>query len=1229
MTEHETGPKRKPDSEQKGPPKRERPVRGEKKGKKSEQAASLEKRTVYEAGTGAQEADPKFEKREELLREACEQAKQSGNVQERDINMLITLLKKKDQEQLTDKEKAGLWKLLFLLLKLIWKEVVKLFKEQEYAELMAAAKTAGAKSDAEMLLWMIGETGIKASDLKELEDVFKGKALDERQKTGERSPEEEERRLEHLGRGGDQGGKGELSEEELEEIAKMEPGALHAAARNTKEQFEDYKTLIPRIAERNTAIGPEILEHKSAMQGLLGELSRLESIPESERDIEKITDLERHLETEFRTIKGLWYGLGKEERSNFMNFYGPWAVALMKMIEEYREDGVFRIIANRPEKIAVQDIQEVAAKLGSRSKKVLAKDQRLSDSLKMQSTSLETWVAELGQVDQYAAMSEDDRKTKVVDLKERVRRDIVKPLIEKIIGDAEDDPREGFRMRPGGDILFSELMDAIRNAGPTGRFDKQLYENEFMARRVVQFIQSEMIKRADPERIGDPRVGGNLFSEDLDTLMRLEPGLGPARRIIERVLAQAPLNPDPKQHGRIPNTYLNPALRAEYEPPIAEKLVAEQLMQLSDRGFLFDRDGNSFRMEEEEADRMAALAMKMSNLELRTAEHLSMTKLPPKKHGEAIKSSPQDKMRFDHLRFIGERFERYGQGREAFWPMIRRINQFVQPGVFEKIPDEVFDQWGVNPENILKIGGIDSASTWRILTATKDVRELGLALGVQLYEEGAKKTLIWGKVGERLPTVISRYFPTLALKGVVSQETYYKLSEELSTQERQAFLVGDQYLYFDLDKRLREGLIQHKKEFIESVERKVQEKIDDEVFKEIRGELLEDIESKLFPFKGGKEAAAGALGGIQNIKGLNEAISKASTPDLRRKLEMLRDELKERLADRRKELKLQIGAQTAFLGVVAEAHEIPFQGEWETKAWEMWEGLQKKLTILEEKALQEYAIDARKAKKEGRELPPHPSIMQMARDADFSDQDMKIVERLSFLGGKNEGERAEGAARMANVEFSFIAFTEDILHEDARWQELGSADILRRYGDTQMAASGAELMWKIAGGLSGQQDKVIATRQELLKSLIEFQETLGYLSLGDRQKVTATLTHEIINNLFKADAWWLNIPLVGPMLDMEWPWGSMLASSRAQKKFGLKALSMTALERWRFIEDMRPFIGNQYSDKLQLMLKARRRDVVKQLALQWGLPAGAYLGWAWFLGPALKQLQGYMSDIGG
>ena len=262
-------------------------------------------------------------------------------------------------------------------------------------------------------------------------------------------------------------------------------------------------------------------------------------------------------------------------------------------------------------------------------------------------------------------------------------------------------------------------------------------------------------------------------------------------------------------------------------------------------------------------------------------------------------------------------------------------------------------------------------------------------------------------------------------------------------------------------------------------------------------------------------------------------------------------------------------------------------------------------------------------------MPEHPCVLDLAKAEGFSKEELAIVERLTYLGGSSKEAAKEGAERMKRVEFSFTPFTEDILHEKAEWKKIGPPGITRRYDDILHATEGAGMMWRLASGLAGQEDKVIATRKELVKSLIEFQETLTYLGLPDRQKVTAALTHEIINNLFKADAWWLNIPLIGPMLDIEWPWGSMLASSRAQKKYGSRALSMTAMERWRFIEDMRPFVGNHYADKLQLMLKARRRDVVKQLALQWGLPAGAYLGWSWFLGPALKQLQGYMSDIGG
>ena len=815
MPEHETGPKKKPETEHKGPLKKERPARGEKKGRKNEPASAAEKQTVFEAGQSAQEVDPKFEKREELLKAAFERIKGEGKLQEKDFGRFLNILKKKDQATLSDKEKASIWELLLILLKYLWKEITKLFKEQEYAELTAAAKAAGAKSDAEILLWMIGETGVKAGNLTELQDVFTGKAHDERQKEGKRTSEEERAGLEEMKKGGFQ-----LSEEEKEEVAKMNPEALHKAAGITNEAFSDYQTFVQNVARQHTEIAEDLFTHKASIKGFLDELGRLQSIPESERDNERIVDLQRQLELERRTMMGMILGLGEDEQSRFMNFYGPWAVALMDEINDYKKDGIYTILAAQPETMNTQAVLEVVGKLKARSNVSLSTDKQLSSALSQQAESLQKWVGEesarqqafdaLSHEDQEKHQKEEEehKEAAAMKLKETIRRDFIKPLIEKIIGDAEDDPREGFRMRPGGDILFSELMDAIRTAGPTGRNDKQMFEGEFFARRVVQFIHGEMIRRADPEALAT-KVGGNLFSEDLDTLMRLEPGLGPARRIVERALAQTRLNP--KHEGRIPNTHLNPALRGAYEPPMVEKIVAEELMGLSVNDVLFDRDGNPFKIKQEEAERMAALAMKISNLELRTAEHLSMTALPPRKGGELIKSTPQDKMRFDIMRFTGERFERYGQGREAIWPIIRRMNQMIQPGVFEKIPDEAFDTWGVNPENFLKIGGIDSASTWRILTATKDIRELDLALGVQLYEEGADKTLIWGKVGDRLPTVVSRYFATLALKGVVNQEEFDKLPAD----ERQAFLVGDKSDYFNLEKRLRDGLLDNKGGFIE------------------------------------------------------------------------------------------------------------------------------------------------------------------------------------------------------------------------------------------------------------------------------------------------------------------------------------------------------------------------------------------------------------------------------
>ena len=100
-----------------------------------------------------------------------------------------------------------------------------------------------------------------------------------------------------------------------------------------------------------------------------------------------------------------------------------------------------------------------------------------------------------------------------------------------------------------------------------------------------------------------------------------------------------------------------------------------------------------------------------------------------------------------------------------------------------KVRGAVIDQTTYFRENVF------SGSSWRSVNATNEQRSRGIALGIQLYEEKDNKenrkenrVEIWKKVGKRLPTVVARYFPTLALKEATSKSNYFDLGGRLRSE---------------------------------------------------------------------------------------------------------------------------------------------------------------------------------------------------------------------------------------------------------------------------------------------------------------------------------------------------------------------------------------------------------------------------------------------------------------
>jgi hypothetical protein len=225
-----------------------------------------------------------------------------------------------------------------------------------------------------------------------------------------------------------------------------------------------------------------------------------------------------------------------------------------------------------------------------------------------------------------------------------------------------------------------------------------------------------------------------------------------------------------------------------------------------------------------------------------------------------------------------------------------------------------------------------------------------------------------------------------------------------------------------------------------------------------------------------------------------------------------------------------------------------------------------------------------------------------------------------------------GAERMADVEFSFLPFMEDMVHKEAEWWKIGPRGVSRRIGgDADFAAKTDAIMTKIDNGLFGPEDRVVVHRKELAKSMFELYGSAQHMDDKGRRNLIAAKADTIIENLYKAD-WWANWLPGGWFLDWGGPfnlWKPKTLSSNAQRKFGNQALSMTKLEIYSFVNDLRPMIGNELAEKLMKKHRARVRNVIASLAVEYG-PFALGVGlWALIIKPFLDELAGQLKEVAG
>lgn len=800
----------------------------------------------------------------------------------------------------------------------------------------------------------------------------------------------------------------------------------------------------------------------------------------------------------------------------------------------------------------------------------------------------------------------DPRKLKAIELevdeatKEESRRKRIgakrkiNDLFERIVTEAETDPRQFFQFRGEDYQLWGEFLDRLEAVDSRLYYE---YQSWWVARRLFHNLSVLMEQGGDLESLQEAteKMG---HSRDRTTIVQRQPGLGAALRFVEKELGSR--FADPRTGGLITRE----ALSLEGGEDTIVQSVADRLLELSRAGEVWHGRGEGryqCLLSKEEAQRVAVLALKISNADMRTADYVAQAPLLPRTDSEYLSSPPFEKVvqTMNPVRYSGERLWRFSDSYETMERLITRMNSLL-PTFGTSVGDE-FILETVNPQNLTGFGSMYSRSSWRAKVATQRIREgKDLALGLQLLdikeeagrlkeagEEGKEDEIekdlrkkIWRKVSDRFPSRVLSLLPTLTPELLEEKEFISEKNKKGLKAFAQAKAKTNETYIADID------LIEKSKYSDTEKTAKKKARLEDEEAKQraeyarfwMIGEKFK-IEFPEYPKDGTKE-------------------------------------------DKDKWVKDCDG----------KVEEI----------WDEWRKTQKKLWVLEEVAMRRYSEEIGRKEKEkemeGKSLTDeeragikHEKILEWVGeiasgkekfgDIHFSEQERELVERLTHFGATSEEKGKKLVGRLAEQkQFDYTPFLDDVLHEETEWGRLGARGYGRRYGDGVSASGAANAMFTLAVGMSEFKDGAgPATRKDLFKYLVEFKRGLSQLKENERQTIMATLACVGVEDLYMVDNWVEgrifapllekvrfgkhNLKWLGNLLDV--PAGFLMApvgfaldmplfrisTSAAQRRFGKDAVSMTTKERYKFLRELRPQIGADNFKTLQRLLRAKWVDM--------------------------------------
>ena len=458
MAEHEDGLKKNPESQGK-PPRRERP---ERRAAGSSGGGSEKPKPPAEA----KDVDKSWDMREALFKEALEKVKEKGvvtkpEVADEKLKQLFAFLKKREKgEEIPEKERAGLWKLLLAILRTLWKEIQKLFKEQKYQELIAAARAAGAKTDAEVMLWLLGAKQLSKGESLELEGLLRGGVVEEAKPEGK--PAEEVARPEQGGvverpekipgpsEGPSEGMKGPSVEAaaEPEEEEGFTLGYLDSELAYAKARLGYVQREVQELSSEHAPVG-----HR-AVRLLGGYIDQLEKYATQVDEI-----LERHevpspefLETLGREFKKEREQFRKDSEHAFkflepQRLYSPRFYEVLGKMKKLEYDGVFR-----------------------RMRKPTERD---------------------GEVLTQAARDQQAER--------RQAKQSVDGIFNLIVSEAEVDPRQQFNFASEDWQLWGEFLEKVKSGGGMGYYYD--YQGWWVARRLFHNLSVTMESGGDLEQL--------------------------------------------------------------------------------------------------------------------------------------------------------------------------------------------------------------------------------------------------------------------------------------------------------------------------------------------------------------------------------------------------------------------------------------------------------------------------------------------------------------------------------------------------------------------------------------------------------------------------------------------------------------------------------------------------------------------------------------------------------